>query len=80
MIFLYNVSCSNPIFRIPNRRDRNYFDEYENPSYEQTPFYQTQLIRLHQCLYVLSGPNFLVPFIGKCSTKDRLHIRLSHWF
>ena len=71
---LYNVeaavlhsACSNPILRIPNRRDQDYFDEYDNPSFEQIPLNQKVLAYMYRCLYFLSGPKFLVPFIGKCS-------------
>ena len=61
------LACSNPILRIPNRRDRDYFDEYVNHSLDETPFYRKLLTGFHRWLYFLSGPNFLVPFIGKCS-------------
>ena len=64
---MFEIRTSNPILRTPNRRDPDYFDAYENPSLDQIPFYQSLLTRLYQCFYFLSGPKFLVPFIGKCS-------------
>ena len=60
-------ACSNRISRTPNRLDRDYFDEYEYHSLDETPFYRKLLTGFNRCLYFLSGPNFLVPFIGKCS-------------
>ena len=63
----FHEACSNPNIRTPNRHDMDYFDEYENPSLEEIPFYQQLLTRLYRCLYFLSGPKFLVPFTGKCS-------------
>ena len=64
-------ACSNPIVRIPNRFDRDYFDEYEYHSLDEPPFYRKILTGFNRCLYFFSGPNFLVPFIGKCSNITR---------
>ena len=60
--------CSKLYERIPNRRDSDYFDSYQNPDWEPTPFYQKLMYR---CLYFLSGPKFLVPFIGSRSETSR---------
>ena len=63
--------CSKLYKRVPNRRDSDYFDSYENPHWKQTPFFLKVSTRSYQFLYFLSGPKFLVPFIGTRSKTSR---------
>ena len=57
----------NPRQRIPNHRDSDYFDLYENPYLEPRSSHQKLLTGLYQCIYATSGPKILVPSIWKCS-------------
>ena len=63
---------TKPYKRIQNRRDSDYFDLYENPHWEPTPFHQKLFTGLYRCLYFSSGPKFLLPFIG---TRSKLKSR-----
>ena len=58
-------ACLNQILRIPNGFDLDYFDPYESSYSEEIQ--SKLLVRLYRLIYFLSGPKFLVPFLGKCS-------------
>ena len=66
IIFLEN---SNE--RIPNRKDSDYYDSYENLSWEPTPWYKKILNFMNQFLYFISGPKFVVLISGLVQEKRR---------
>ena len=50
--------------RFPNREDRDYFYLYENPQFQQIVWYQQLFNFISRCLYLVTGPKFVVPILG----------------
>ena len=50
--------------RIPNRKDSDYFDSYENLYWRPTPWYKRIFNFIYRFLYFITGPKFVVPILG----------------
>ena len=50
--------------RIPNRKDSDYFDSYENLYWRPTPWYNQIFNWIYRFLYFITGPKFVVPILG----------------
>ena len=59
-----NLMIENPIERIPNRRDEDYFYVYKNTELKQISWCQQLLNFISRCLYIMTGPKFIVPILG----------------
>ena len=58
--------------RIPNRRDQDYFNLYDNPQFQQIVWYQQVFNFISRCLYFMTGPKFVVPILGNVQEKVQL--------
>ena len=50
--------------RIPNRKDSDYFDSYENLNWRPAPWYNRIFNFIYRFLYFITGPRFVVPILG----------------
>ena len=61
----WNSNESNPY-----PTDSDDYSLYENPHWKPIPWYSKVINSIYQCLFTMTGPKFLVPFIGKCFRKN----------
>ena len=68
---IYNIPYLiwTQVKRIPNRREEDYFDLYENEQFQPIPWYQKIFNFISQCLYFMTGPKFVVPLLGTVQQK-----------
>ena len=57
--------------RIPNRKDSDYFDLYENLDWRPTPWYKRILNFIYRFFYFITGPKFIVPILGFVQKRQR---------
>ena len=57
--------------RIPNHKDSDYFDLYENLDWKPTPWYKRILNFIYRFLYFITGPKFIVPISGMVIKENR---------
>ena len=57
--------------RIPNRKDSDYFDSYENCYWRPIPWYNRIFNFISRCLYFMTGPKCVIPIVG--NVLDKVH-------
>ena len=50
--------------RIPDRKDDDYFDLYENPNWQPLSTSQKNLKKINRCVYALTSPQIVVSVLG----------------
>ena len=50
--------------RIPDRKDDDYFDLYENPNWQPLSTSQKSLKRINRCVYALTSPKIVLSVLG----------------
>ena len=63
--------------RIPNRKDSDYFDSYENLYWRPTPWYNQIFNWIYRFLYFITGPKFVVPILGFVIKRYKQYQQLS---
>ena len=63
--------------RIPNRKDSDYFDLYENFIWKATPWYKRFFNFIYRFIYFIIGPKFIVPILGCVVKRSYSYLKLS---
>ena len=63
------------IERIPNPKDSDYFDLYENLNWRPEPWYNRFFNFLRRFIYFITGPKFVLPILGFVIKRSKQYIK-----